>query len=46
MAVDGLGGVYVGTTSGRIAYSADSGDTWAELPGTFPRILSVHAFVE
>lgn len=44
MAVDGAGGVYAGSSSGRVAWSADSGETWAELIETFPRILSVHVF--
>jgi len=48
MAVDDLDpcGVYFGTTSGTVFASADGGDSWAALPGTFPRILSVEAFVE
>ncbi len=44
MAVDGSGGVYAGSTAGRVAYSADAGDTWAELDTTFPRITSLHTF--
>lgn len=46
MSVDGLDpcGVYVGTSSGSVLVSADSGETWQELPYTFPRIGSVHAF--
>ncbi len=42
MAVDGAGGVYVGTTAGRVAYTRDAGDSWHELGTTFPRILTVH----
>ncbi len=44
MAVDGEGGVYVGSTAGRVAMSQDSGETWHELEMTFPRITSLHAF--
>ena len=44
MSVDGDGGVYYGTSAGTVGWSADSGDTWASLPTTFPRVLSVHAF--
>jgi photosystem II stability/assembly factor-like uncharacterized protein len=46
MTVDGgdPGGVYVGTSSGRIRWSADNGDSWSELEQVFPRILSLHAF--
>ena len=42
MATDGVGGVYVGTTSGRAIYTPDAGDSWITLPWTFPRILSMH----
>lgn len=45
MATDGSGGVYVGTTAGRVAASSDAGATWNELGMTFPRISSLHAFV-
>ncbi|HSF84515.1 MAG TPA: exo-alpha-sialidase [Acidimicrobiia bacterium] len=45
MAIDGNGGVYVGSTAGRVALSADTGETWLELDVTFPRIVSLHAFV-
>lgn len=41
MAVDGSGGVFAGTTGGRVLFSHDSGDSWATLPTTFPRILSI-----
>lgn len=44
MTVDGDGGVFVGSTAGRVATSRDSGETWSELDLTFPRILSLHAF--
>ena len=44
MSVDGEGGVYYGTSAGTVGWSADSGETWATLPATFPRVLSVHAF--
>lgn len=43
---DQRGGVWVGTTSGAVWGTADTGETWARLPGTFPRILSVHAFAD
>ena len=46
MTVDGAGGVYLGTTGGRVVFSSDSGDNWAEMGETFPRILSLHAFAE
>ncbi len=48
MAVDHLDpcGVFIGTTAGTVHYSADGGDTWGDLPGVFPRILTVQAFVE
>ena len=43
MAVDTLDpyGVYFGTSSGELFYSLDRGDTWASLPGRFPRITAV-----
>lgn len=41
MAVDGDGGVYAGTTGGRLWATDDAGDSWHELPGTFPRIHAV-----
>ncbi len=46
MAADGLDpcGVYAGTTSGQVYASPDSGESWAELPITLPRILCVEAF--
>ena len=34
-------GVYFGTTSGAVYASADSGETWQQLPGVLPRIQSV-----
>ncbi len=37
-------GVYVGTTSGTIHASADGGETWRDLPGSFPRILHLSAW--
>lgn len=48
MAVDELDpcGVYVGSTSGSLHFSADGGDSWRALPYVLPRILSVQAFVE
>jgi photosystem II stability/assembly factor-like uncharacterized protein len=43
MAADTLtpGGIYMGTTGGELFFSRDDGDTWARLPGSFPRITSV-----
>lgn len=37
------GGIYVGTSGGHIFASVDGGDHWRQLPGTFPRTLSVNA---
>ena len=44
MAVDGQGGVYVGSSAGSIYASTDGGDSWQPLPCTLPRILSVEAY--
>ena len=38
-------GVYIGTTSGEIFYSRNSGDSWELLQAHFPTILSLHAAV-
>src|SRR5262249_19331415 len=48
LGVDGLNpaGVYVGSTSGNVFVSADSGESWTALAWTLPRILSVKAYVE
>ncbi len=48
MAADSLDpcGVYVGTTSGSLHFSADAGESWREIPCTLPRILSVAAFAD
>lgn len=46
MAVDGQGGVYVGSSAGGLYVSADGGDKWQALPHTLPRILSVEAYVD
>jgi len=35
--------VYFGTTSGELYGSWDAGDTWTQLPGVYPRILSLRA---
>ncbi|MFZ0168471.1 MAG: sialidase family protein [Candidatus Dormiibacterota bacterium] len=35
--------VYFGTTSGELFGSWDAGDNWTQLPGVYPRILSVRA---
>jgi photosystem II stability/assembly factor-like uncharacterized protein len=47
MCVDTLDacGVYFGTTGGSMFASADEGETWAAMPGEFPRIQSVTASV-
>ena len=41
MTTDGDGGVYLGTTAGQVWATADAGDTWQRLPGTYPRIAAV-----
>lgn len=43
MAVDQLDpcGVYFGTTGGQVYCSADSGDSWREIAGNLPAVLSV-----
>lgn len=48
MSVDRMSpcGVYFGTTSGAVYASADVGESWARLPMTLSRILSVKAFAE
>lgn len=38
-------GVYLGTTAGEIFRSADDGDSWARLPGQFPRITNLKVWV-
>lgn len=47
MAADPLdpAGVYLGTTSGELYASADSGENWQRLPGNLPRITTVKAWV-
>jgi len=47
LAVDSLdpAGIYFGTTMGEVFYSADSGETWDRLPGQFPRITMIKAWV-
>ena len=39
-------GVYFGTTSGSVHFSADAGDHWQTLPVTLPRVLTVSVFEE
>jgi photosystem II stability/assembly factor-like uncharacterized protein len=34
-------GVYFGTSMGELFHSRDGGDSWAQLPGQFPRITTV-----
>ncbi len=38
-------GIYFGTTGGQVYASDDAGDHWEEIPGSFPRVLSVEAQV-
>ena len=40
-AVDGVGGVALGTTAGRVFWSSDGGETWTRIPATLPRVLAV-----
>ncbi len=44
LAVDGLGGVYAGSSAGGVYVSRDCGDPWRQLPCTLPRVLSVEAY--
>ena len=48
MAVDSLDpcGVYFGTSSGAVFASNDSGESWKQLPGVLPRIMSLAVFAE
>ena len=47
MAVDTMepAGIYFGTNMGEVFYSADAGESWNRLPGQFPRITSIKAWV-
>ena len=47
MSVDSLepAGIYFGTSMGEVFYSVDGGDNWSRLPGQFPRITFVKAWV-
>jgi hypothetical protein len=38
-------GIYVGTTAGELFFSRDDGESWERLPGQFPRITSLRAWV-
>lgn len=38
-------GVYFGTTMGELFYSIDDGANWSQLPGQFPRITTVKAWI-
>ncbi len=46
LAVDDLApcGVYFGTTAGTVFASGDAGETWKQLAGTLPRVLSLSVF--
>lgn len=44
ISADGDGGVFFGTTSGTLHYTADAGESWNNLPYVLPRILAVEAF--
>ena len=37
-------GVYLGTTGGEVFASADRGESFARIPGTWPKVLCVEAF--
>ena len=39
-------GIYIGTTAGTVLISNDAGDSWTQLPATFPRVLSVKVFAD
>jgi hypothetical protein len=47
LAVDSLNpaGVYFGTSMGEVFYSPDAGEIWDRLPGQFPRITMIKAWV-
>ena len=47
LAVDTLdpAGIYFGTSMGEVFYSRDAGESWSRLPGQFPRITSIKAWV-
>ena len=48
MSVDTLepAGIYFGTSMGEVFYSADAGENWGRLPGQFPRITFIKAWVQ
>jgi photosystem II stability/assembly factor-like uncharacterized protein len=48
LALDALepAGVYAGTTTGQVFWSADEGETWRALPARLPPIYSVAALLE
>lgn len=47
LSVDSLNpaGVYFGTSMGEVFYSPDAGENWDRLPGQFPRITMIKAWV-
>lgn len=47
LAIDSLNpaGVYFGTSMGEVFYSPDAGENWDRLPGQFPRITMIKAWV-
>ncbi len=47
MTTDGIepAGVYFGTTGGEVYASSDAGESWARLPGVFPRITTLKTWL-
>lgn len=41
----GTTGVYFGTANGQMFCSNDNGETWSQMPGIYPRILSVNTAI-
>jgi hypothetical protein len=39
-------GVYFGTTTGQVFYTANEGEEWHRLPADFPRIHCLEVFVD
>jgi len=38
-------GVYVGTSTGQVFYSRDTGDSWEMLVDFLPPVLSIETFI-